>query len=91
MALVTCIPRIIPAILVDKIKPSAKIEKFLKLIPYTAMTALIFPGILTIDANSLVPGVMGLLAAGLLALKKQPVMIVVIVAVIVEYIVYMFI
>ena len=47
MTAVTYIPRALPAVILDKLKFSAKVEKFLKLIPYTAMTALIFPGILS--------------------------------------------
>ena len=49
MALVTYIPRAIPAVLIDKMRFGKKAEQFLSLIPYTAMTALIFPGILTMD------------------------------------------
>ena len=52
MALVTYIPRAIPAVLIDKMQFGAKTEKFLKLIPYTAMSALIFPGIFTVDNQS---------------------------------------
>ena len=51
MAVVTYIPRAIPAVLIDKMKFGPKIEKFLKLIPYTAMAALIFPGVLTVDSE----------------------------------------
>lgn len=45
MAFVTYIPRAIPAAFIDKIRFGKKLEKFLMLIPYTAMTALIVPGI----------------------------------------------
>lgn len=40
-ALVTFIPRLIPAIFVDKLNFGPKVEKFLNLIPYTALAALI--------------------------------------------------
>lgn len=43
MTLVTYIPRALPAVLIGKLKFRPKFEKFLKLIPYTAMAALIFP------------------------------------------------
>ena len=49
--LVTYLPRMLPAFVIDKLHLSPKAEKFLKLIPYTAMAALIFPGIITIDDN----------------------------------------
>ncbi|NLX94038.1 MAG: AzlD domain-containing protein, partial [Clostridiales bacterium] len=77
MALVTYIPRAIPAVLIDKMRFGKKAEQFLSLIPYTAMTALIFPGILKMDANSVWMGVVGGLTAVLLAWKKLPVMVVV--------------
>ena len=40
-ALVTFIPRLIPALFIDKLDFSPKVEKFLNLIPYTALAALI--------------------------------------------------
>lgn len=48
-ALMTCILRLVPALLVDKIQFRPKLEKFLKLIPYTAIVALVFPGVLFVD------------------------------------------
>ena len=59
MALVTYIPRAIPAVLIDKMQFGAKTEKFLKLIPYTAMSALIFPGIFTVDTTNPAIGIVG--------------------------------
>ena len=50
MMLVTYIPRMLPAVLLEKLHFGPKAEKFLQLVPYTAMAALIFPGILTMDA-----------------------------------------
>ena len=52
MALVTYVPRALPSVLVNKINFGEKTQKFLNLIPYTAMSALIFPGIFTIDKAS---------------------------------------
>lgn len=51
MAIVTYIPRAIPAVLVDKMKFGVKTEKYLKLIPYTAMSALIFPAVFSVDTS----------------------------------------
>ncbi len=70
MAAVTYIPRAIPAVLVDKIKFGAKMEKFMKLIPYTAMSALIFPGVFTVDAANPAIGIVGGAVAGILAWRK---------------------
>ena len=49
MGVVTYSSRALPGFLIDKMNFSPRAEQFLKLIPYTAMTALIFPGILTVD------------------------------------------
>ena len=40
MGLVTFIPRAIPAFCLDRFHLSKRFEKFLKLIPYTALTAM---------------------------------------------------
>lgn len=41
MSLVTYVPRALPAVVIEKLKFGRKTEKFLKLIPYTAMAAAI--------------------------------------------------
>ncbi|MGI6545145.1 MAG: AzlD domain-containing protein [Fastidiosipilaceae bacterium] len=82
MALVTFIPRMLPAVLIEKMKFSNKAEKFLGLIPYTAMSALIFPGVLWVDPNHIQVGVIGALAAVLLSLIKNiPIWVVVLISV----------
>ena len=80
MALATMIPRAIPALCMDRFRLSGKTEKFLKLIPYTAMTALIFPGILTNGQNIW----SGLLVGGVAALcayRRFPTVVVVMIAI----------
>ena len=77
-AVVTFIPRLIPALFVDKLNFSPKFEKFLNLIPYTALAALICPGVLTVDA---------VVAAGL-AWIKVPMGAIVILTVVVLITVY---
>ncbi|MBQ6832919.1 MAG: AzlD domain-containing protein [Lachnospiraceae bacterium] len=89
MTLVTYIPRALPVVLIDKLKFNAKIEKFLKLIPYTAMAALIFPGVFTVDTSNPVIGIAGALTAGILAWKKQPVMVCVLAAIGVDFLLYL--
>lgn len=81
MAIVTYIPRCIPVLLMDKMTFSPKLEKFLQLIPYTAMAALIFPNVLWVDSTSPYVGIVGGLVAGILAWKKYPVMICVLAAI----------
>ena len=89
MTLVTYIPRALPVVLIDKMKFSAKVEKFLKLIPYTAMAALIFPGVFTVDTAHPVIGIVGALTASILAWKKQPVMVCVLAAIGADFLLYL--
>ena len=88
MAVVTYIPRALPIFLSGKMKFSGKFETFLKLIPYTAMAALIFPGVLTVDANPVI-GIVGGLVAGVLAWLKCPVMVCVVAAIASDFLLYM--
>ena len=89
MSLVTYIPRAIPAVLIDKMRFGKKAEQFLSLIPYTAMTALIFPGILTMDKNSVWIGIIGGVTAVLLSWRKLPIMIVVLGSVVMVMVAYL--
>ena len=91
MTAVTYIPRALPAVILDKLKFSAKVEKFLKLIPYTAMTALIFPGIFTVDTAQPAIGIVGGLVAILLAWRKVQVIICVLAAIGADILLYMLI
>ncbi len=73
MALVTYLPRVLPAFVIGKLTFSRRVEKFLNLIPYTAMAALIFPGVLTTDPDHWYIGVIGAaVAVGLSCIKKIP-------------------
>lgn len=89
MAVVTYLPRAIPAVLFQKIRIGKRIEKFLKLIPYTAMSALIFPGVITVDASNPWIGIAGGALAALLAIKKCPVMLCVLAAIGMDFILYL--
>ena len=89
MTLVTYIPRMLPFFLLNRMKFGAKIRKFLKLIPYTAITALIFPGVLLVDASRPAIGIMGALAAGLAAWRRWPVMACVLLAIGVDFLLYL--
>ena len=91
MTAVTYIPRALPAVILDKLKFSAKVEKFLKLIPYTAMTALIFPGIFTVDTAHPEIGIVGGLVAILLAWRKVQVVICVLATIGADILLYMLI
>ena len=74
MTLVTYLPRVLPAFLMGRIRLNARVEHFLQLIPYTAMTALVFPGVFSVDANPVL-GVVGAAVAGGLAWKKCPIIV----------------
>lgn len=88
--LVTYIPRMLPALFMDKIQVSGKVATFLQLIPYTAMASLIFPAILYVDKNIWI-GIIASVVAVIAALKKLPVIGVVLVSVISCVILYMLI
>ena len=87
-AIVTFVPRLIPALFIDKLNFSPKFEKFLNLIPYTALAALICPGVLTVDSQLWYIGLIGAIVAAGLAWKKVPMGAIVIVTVIVLISVY---
>ena len=73
MAAVTFLPRIFPMFFVDRLRIDPRLECFLKLIPYTAMTALVFPGVLSVDPARWYVGAAGALVAILLGLiPKMP-------------------
>ena len=91
MTAVTYLPRALPAALIGKLRFGPKLEKFLRLIPYTAMAALIFPGVITVDPQRLYIGILGGLCAGVLAWKKAPVMVCVLGAILVDLLLYVLI
>lgn len=85
MTLVTYIPRALPAVLMDRMKLGPRVEKFLNLIPYTAMAALIFPGIISANENPII-GIAGGLVALVLAWRRCPLMVCVLSAIAVDYV-----
>ena len=89
LCLSTYIPRMLPALFMDKIQVSGKVATFLQLIPYTAMASLVFPAILYVDENMWIGVVAGVVAV-IAALKKLPVIGVVLASVISCVIFYMF-
>ncbi len=87
-AVVTFIPRLIPALFIDKLEFPPKVEKFLNLIPYTALAALICPGVLTVDNQLWYIGLIGAIVAAALAWKKVPLGAIVILTVVILIAVY---
>ena len=89
MMIVTYIPRMIPSLLCDRLHFGKKFKKFLELIPYAAMTALVFPGVITVDPERWHIGLVGAVVAVLLSLiKKMPVALVVVAAVLADMVIY---
>ena len=85
MALVTYVPRMLPFVLIDKMRFSPRMERFLRLIPYTAMAALIFPGVLSVDAARPWVGLLGGAAAAVLGLRKRSAIVCVLAAIAVVF------
>ena len=86
MALVTYVPRMLPFVLIDKMRFSPRAERFLRLIPYTAMAALIFPGVLSVDAARPWIGLLGGAAAAVLGLRKKSAIVCVLAAIAVVFV-----
>lgn len=59
MSLATMIPRIIPAFIVDKLQFRDWINRWLNAIPYAALGALIFPGIMSVNPDQAYIGIVG--------------------------------
>ncbi len=91
MAIVTYIPRALPAVFIEKMKFGPRVEKFLRLIPYTAMAALIFPGVVKVDTEHSAVGIVGGIVAAALAWKKLPVMVCVLSAIGADLLLYLFV
>lgn len=51
MALVTYLPRLLPALFLDRFKFPGWFKKWLQSIPYAALGALIFPGVLLVEKD----------------------------------------
>ncbi|GAB3798548.1 AzlD domain-containing protein [Virgibacillus kimchii] len=78
MSLATMIPRIIPAFIVDKLQFRDWVNRWLNAIPYAALGALIFPGVLTVQPDQPHIGLAGGLVAVVLAYIGLNVILVVI-------------
>lgn len=89
MAAVTYIPRALPAFLMDKLHLGGRMKNFLSLLPYTALAALIFPGVFAVDAAHPLFGIAGAAAAAVLALKKCPLIVCVLAAVGINCVLYL--
>lgn len=85
MALVTALPRIIPAIIVDQLIFKDWVQRWLQAIPYAALGALIFPGVLRVSEQPHI-GLIGAIVAIVLAYFGLNLMLVIIGAIATTYI-----
>ncbi|ARI78139.1 AzlD domain-containing protein [Halobacillus mangrovi] len=67
MAIVTAVPRFLPAFIVDFIHFPPWVDRWLNAIPYAALGALIFPGVMSVKPDAPQIGVIAGLVAVLLA------------------------
>ena len=88
MALVTYFGRVLPVLFLNQKANRRRVEKFLRLIPYSAMTALVFPGVLSVDTNFMAIGVVGALTAIALSWFNMSITFVVIGAILVNMLMY---
>lgn len=85
MALVTIIPRIMPAFIVERVRFPDWVNQWLHVVPYAALGALIFPGILTVVPNHPWIGLVGGIVAILLSIFRVHIVLVVLGASLVVY------
>lgn len=88
MCAVTYFGRLLPVLFFGQKTNKPKVEKFLRLIPYSAMTALVFPGVLFVDRDFMAVGIMGALTALVLSWLNMSITFVVIGAVLVNMLIY---
>lgn len=67
MSIATMVPRIIPSFVVDKLQFRPWVNRLLNAIPYAALGALVFPGILSVIPSEPMIGVLGGVVAIILA------------------------
>lgn len=82
MSLVTMLPRLIPAYIVDKINFPDWANRWLNAIPYAALGALIFPGIISVKPDQPYVAIIGGVVAIVLAYLGLNVILVVIGAIV---------
>ncbi|MDR5659435.1 AzlD domain-containing protein [Serpentinicella sp. ANB-PHB4] len=70
MAFVTYLPRLLPVFIVDHIKLPKRINLWLKMIPFAALGALIFPGVLSVEEGVPLVGFIGAVVATIAAYFK---------------------
>ena len=70
MALVTYLPRLLPLMLLQRLKLRPSVMRFLQLVPYTSLSILIVRGVLTSQPDMMPAALAGIGVAGTLAYWK---------------------
>ena len=70
MSLVTYIPRVIPFLTISNKSMPKKLKQFLEYVPYTALGALILPGVFYAIPDQPLFGILGVMFAGLYSFKR---------------------
>lgn len=91
MMVVTYIPRVFPLVFLSDKKINPKLERFLKLIPYTSLSILIIRGILTLDFSLIPAAIIGIGAAGFLSYSFNSLVLSVFVGIVLSFLVITFI
>ncbi|MCS1350395.1 AzlD domain-containing protein [Mechercharimyces sp. CAU 1602] len=70
MSIVTLLPRLVPIWIVDRFSPPPWVKEWLSYIPYAALGALTFPGVLTVVKDAPWIGLLGgIVAVGIACLR----------------------
>ncbi|MGJ9459300.1 AzlD domain-containing protein [Oceanobacillus sp. CF4.6] len=85
MSIVTMLPRVVPAFIIEKMQFRPWVNRWLNAIPFAALGALIFPGILSVKPDEPHIGMLGGLVAIVLATAGLNVVLVVIGAIFTVY------
>jgi branched-subunit amino acid transport protein len=85
MGLVTYFPRMLPLVMFHTNNLHPRVQGILKNVPFAILGALIFPGVLTINPDSVLYGVIGAAAAFIAAWLNLNVIIVVLASILVLY------
>lgn len=85
MGIVTYIPRMLPLVLFHTNHLHPRVQGILKNVPFAILGALIFPGVLTINSESYLYGLIGAIAAFIAAWLNLNVILVVLSSILVLY------
>ncbi|MDR7071211.1 AzlD domain-containing protein [Fictibacillus barbaricus] len=85
MGIVTYIPRMLPLVLLHTNNLHPRIQGILKNVPFAILGALIFPGVLNINPDSYLYGIIGAAAAFIAAWLNLNVILVVLSSILVLY------